>query len=205
MSAQETGWPATGRFRVTTAPGGLGLVQDLLNTLAPEGSAHRDLLADKASAQEWADATARQWAAVTGGTAPHVLVDDEALARLRAYRARFQDAALEPGAGEGSPGEAPLSGEAALELGADGQVRATPQGAGWRRLTSLLLLAAWQAQADDLRRRLKVCRNPACRVAFYDRSRNNSGVWHDVRTCGNTANLRAHRARRREEVGTSAT
>jgi predicted RNA-binding Zn ribbon-like protein len=42
-----------------------------------------------------------------------------------------------------------------------------------------------------------VCRNPRCRVAFYDRSRNNSGVWHDVRTCGNAANLRAHRERQR--------
>jgi predicted RNA-binding Zn ribbon-like protein len=47
---------------------------------------------------------------------------------------------------------------------------------------------------------LKVCRNPRCRVAFYDRSRNNSGVWHDVRTCGNAANLRAHRERQRANL-----
>jgi predicted RNA-binding Zn ribbon-like protein len=46
-------------------------------------------------------------------------------------------------------------------------------------------------------RRLKICRNPRCRVAFFDRSRNNSGVWRDVRTCGNAANLRAYRARQR--------
>jgi predicted RNA-binding Zn ribbon-like protein len=36
-----------------------------------------------------------------------------------------------------------------------------------------------------------------CRSAFHDGSRNGSGVWHNVRTCGNTADLRASRARRR--------
>jgi predicted RNA-binding Zn ribbon-like protein len=40
-----------------------------------------------------------------------------------------------------------------------------------------------------------------CPCAFYDRSRNNSRVWHDVRTCGNVANLRASRARRRAAAG----
>ena len=37
--------------------------------------------------------------------------------------------------------------------------------------------------------------------AFYDRSRNNGRVWHDVHTCGNVANLRASRARRRAGAG----
>jgi predicted RNA-binding Zn ribbon-like protein len=45
--------------------------------------------------------------------------------------------------------------------------------------------------------RLKLCRNPECAVAFYDRSKNSSAVWHNVKTCGNAANLRASRARRR--------
>ena len=43
---------------------------------------------------------------------------------------------------------------------------------------------------------MKVCRNPECEVAFWDSSRNTSGVWHDGRTCGNVANLRESRARR---------
>jgi len=47
----------------------------------------------------------------------------------------------------------------------------------------------------DTWRRLKVCRNPRCQVAFFDRSRNNSGVWHSTKVCGNVENLRAHRAR----------
>ncbi|WP_230981726.1 CGNR zinc finger domain-containing protein [Mycobacterium malmoense] len=45
---------------------------------------------------------------------------------------------------------------------------------------------------------MKRCRNHRCASTFYDRSKNNSGVWHSVKTCGNAANLRASRARRRE-------
>ena len=53
------------------------------------------------------------------------------------------------------------------------------------------------AQRDGSWPRLKTCRNPHCPCAFHDASRNNSRVWHDVRSCGNVANLRASRARRR--------
>ncbi|MGA4847097.1 CGNR zinc finger domain-containing protein [Streptomyces sp. G5(2025)] len=57
----------------------------------------------------------------------------------------------------------------------------------------------YEEQRSDTARHLKACRNPLCRVAFYDRSRYDSGVWHDVKTRGNAANLRAYRARRREK------
>jgi len=61
--------------------------------------------------------------------------------------------------------------------------------------------AVLMAQTLDTLPRLKLCRNAACGSAFYDRSKNNSGVWHDVHTCGNSANLRASRARRKELAG----
>ena len=47
------------------------------------------------------------------------------------------------------------------------------------------------------RRRLTLCRNQGCGVAFHDRSRNNSRTGHDVSTCGNLANVRAYRERQR--------
>ncbi|MGW1912965.1 CGNR zinc finger domain-containing protein [Streptomyces sp. NPDC002076] len=72
-----------------------------------------------------------------------------------------------------------------------------PRGTGWRQVASLALMEAYQAQYTDTLRRLKSCRNTRCLTAFYDRSRNNSGVWHDVRVCGNAANLRNYRARKR--------
>lgn len=77
-------------------------------------------------------------------------------------------------------------------------VHLEPTGAGAQALIALVLAALFEAQLTDERRRIKTCRNPRCQVAFYDRSRNNSGVWHSVRVCGRPINLRAHRARRRQ-------
>lgn len=45
--------------------------------------------------------------------------------------------------------------------------------------------------------RLKTCRNPACRWAFHDNTRNRSGVWCDMAACGSRAKARAYYARRR--------
>ena len=91
------------------------------------------------------------------------------------------------------------TGAAALQLGADGSVRLQPQQTGQHALVMLALAALFEGQQAGTRRRLKTCRNPRCRVAFYDRSRNASGVWHSVRICGNAINLRAHRERRRSQ------
>lgn len=38
-------------------------------------------------------------------------------------------------------------------------------------------------------RRLKLCRNPLCHTAFYDLSKNNSKVWHDLATCGSPQHI----------------
>lgn len=78
-----------------------------------------------------------------------------------------------------------------------GHVRPVPRGSGWRLLASLAAIEVFKAQQDGSWSRIKTCRNPRCAVAFFDRSRNNSGVWHDVKVCGNAANLRAYRARQR--------
>ena len=89
---------------------------------------------------------------------------------------------------------------AVLELGSDGSVRLRPEQTGQQELLTLVLAALYEGQHAGTSRRLKTCRNPRCRVAFYDRSRNASGVWHSVRVCGNAINLRAHRERRRAAV-----
>ncbi|MFH9969312.1 CGNR zinc finger domain-containing protein [Streptomyces mirabilis] len=65
------------------------------------------------------------------------------------------------------------------------------------------MIDAYQAQCADSLRRLKSCRNTRCTVTFFDRSRNNSDVWHGVRLCGNAANLRNHRARKRATADTA--
>jgi predicted RNA-binding Zn ribbon-like protein len=99
--------------------------------------------------------------------------------------------------GESRGGSAIHSGAAAFAISDAGEVRLEPTGSGWRWLSSALWSEVLLGQQTGSWQRLKQCHNPDCASAFYDRSKNNSGVWHNVKTCGNAANLRASRARRR--------
>ena len=47
--------------------------------------------------------------------------------------------------------------------------------------------------------KIKICRNPACRWAYFDRSRNHSRVWCEMAECGNRMKARRFRKRRREQ------
>jgi predicted RNA-binding Zn ribbon-like protein len=60
-----------------------------------------------------------------------------------------------------------------------------------------LLLIIHQAQEDGSWARLKVCANPDCQWAFFDRSRNQQGNWCSMASCGNRLKNRQLRARRR--------
>ena len=86
-----------------------------------------------------------------------------------------------------------------LEIDASGQVRLGPVPPAARLADGLLglLLIIRDAQADGTWSRLKLCGNPDCRWAFYDRSRPGVGAWCDMASCGNrikNRNLRARRA-----------
>jgi predicted RNA-binding Zn ribbon-like protein len=184
-------WLATERYDLSPAPGGLGFVHDLLNTRPAGRPRQPDLLADLASAQDWAGQALAAWTEETGQDVPAVALGEEDLDPLRDLRIDLHHHVT------GTTGLPEHQAGVVLRLGPDGQVRPEPRGTGWRALASLALIAIAQAQAADTWRRLKACRNPRCEAAFYDRSRNNSGTWHDVRVCGNPANLRAYRARQR--------
>ena len=71
---------------------------------------------------------------------------------------------------------------------------------GPRRVLAELLAGAAVASADGTWPRLKVCREPRCRTAFYDTSRNNSGVWCSMAACGTEAKKRAYVERRRARI-----
>ena len=60
-----------------------------------------------------------------------------------------------------------------------------------------LLLIIRDAQADGSWDRLKLCSNPDCQWAFYDRSHSRQGAWCDMASCGNRLKNRNLRARRR--------
>jgi predicted RNA-binding Zn ribbon-like protein len=86
-----------------------------------------------------------------------------------------------------------------LDVSADGVVRLGPTVPAPRLTDGLLglLLIIRDAQGDGTWDRLKLCGNPDCRWAFYDRSHSRRGAWCDMATCGNrlkNRNLRARRA-----------
>jgi hypothetical protein len=185
---------STSRFLLDPAPAGLALVQDLVNTrpVAPYGV--RDLLGTVADAQRFTGAVVRAWkehSGADGGPGRVTSADVVGLRRLRRDVEQVLDGAddLDVGAA------------ARLRVRSGGVVGVQPTGRGARWLAGAVWGEVLLAQHDGRWERLKVCRNPTCPCAFYDRSRNNSRVWHDVRTCGNLANLRASRARRKAAAG----
>jgi predicted RNA-binding Zn ribbon-like protein len=60
-----------------------------------------------------------------------------------------------------------------------------------------VLAAIAESVADGSWSRFKVCREPGCRWAYYDHSRNRSRAWCSMETCGNRAKARAFRSRAR--------
>ena len=186
-------WSASQRYKLAPAPGGLGLVQDFLNTVAI-GEYGPDLLADGAHAGAWAAGAVRTWSALRGLDVQAPTLSDADASKLRALR----DTIARLVAGEPPTGRGTGAISASLALSETGEVRLEPAGSGWRWLASALWGEILLGQRDGTWRRIKRCHNPDCASTFYDRSKNNSGVWHDVKTCGNAANLRASRARRRE-------
>ncbi|MFF8640989.1 CGNR zinc finger domain-containing protein [Streptomyces sp. NPDC015345] len=54
-----------------------------------------------------------------------------------------------------------------------------------------LLIAVANAVADGTWPRLKACREPSCRWAYYDHSRNRRRTWCSMELCGNRAKARA--------------
>jgi predicted RNA-binding Zn ribbon-like protein len=72
-----------------------------------------------------------------------------------------------------------------------------PGSAGCRGALAALLAGVAQASAQGTWERLKACSAESCQWAFYDRSKNRSGRWCSMQTCGNRTKTRTYRTRRR--------
>ncbi|WP_377273424.1 CGNR zinc finger domain-containing protein [Peterkaempfera sp. SMS 1(5)a] len=189
-------WSATVRYGSEPAPHGLAFVQDLMNTIAAGKPRTADLLADPGDAQAWLDQALAQWGQATGAPAPEVELTPHDQEELRYFRDNLRRAVGHSGNDALPPAH---TAAVAMQFDGHGQVRTEPRGSGWRRVAALAMIEIFQAQQTGIWQRLKTCRNEQCGTAFFDRSRNNSGVWHDVKICGNAANLRAYRARQRAQ------
>jgi predicted RNA-binding Zn ribbon-like protein len=76
-----------------------------------------------------------------------------------------------------------------------GDARAEPKAGGVDGALGRLLVTIADAQRDGTWSRLKACPAEDCQYAFYDRSRNRSAVWCDMKVCGNRNKVRSFRSR----------
>jgi predicted RNA-binding Zn ribbon-like protein len=169
------------------APMPLLLVQAFVNTLDLEDGT--DLLADPG--------IARAWLTDAGLLAAGAKLGEDDLALARELREGI--VSLLEGRGElESLRRVTADHRARLTVAEDGRVGLQNAGAG-RLGDGLfeLLLTVHRAQEDGTWSRLKVCANPDCQWAFFDRSRNQQGSWCSMAVCGNRLKNRELRARRR--------
>ena len=179
------------------APMPLRLVQVFVNTLDIEQGTDTLSRPDEA----------RRWLAEAGLLDPSSAEPSGTeLALAVQVRAAIRALAWQNTSGQEPSGEdlAPLrrllrSAQPRLEVTAAGtaEFAADPTGRLADGLARLLLIIR-DAQADGSWARLKLCGNPDCRWAFYDRSHSRKGAWCDMASCGNmmkNRNLRARRAR----------
>ena len=180
------------------APMPLLVVQSFVNTW--EGDTGVDLLADPVAGP--------RWLREAGLTRDH----DVDLAEAREVRESIRALLVANGGGpDASPADL-----RALRALADrarlrpvvldgGDVDLQPdEGPGPSSMAALLLIIR-DAQRDGSWPRLKACRNPDCRWAYYDRSHAGRGAWCDMAVCGNRIKNRNLRSRRSADGDTADT
>ena len=180
-----------------SAPGSLELVRSFVNSIDLERPETLDAFSDLGGA--------RVWLADAGLGAGHV--HEAELPGLRMLREALR-AELLAHNGEGSTQESwpalveSLAGAAAqIVFTPEGGVRLVPRpgDSGWE-LRDSLAAAIYDAVRDGTWSRLKACRKHSCLFAFYDKTKNGSGAWCSMDTCGNRE--KAQRRRARERSGT---
>ena len=179
------------------APMPLLLVQSLVNTW--EGDTGIDLLGDADSAESWL----REAGLLEG---PLGEVERVGAQRMReAVRAL-----LVHNAGGPAPDPSDIEVLSSVAAGcllrpvvaSDGAIELAPaerpdRSPGLARL----LLIIHDAQREGTWPRLKACRNPDCRWAYFDRSHAGRGAWCDMAVCGNRIKNRNFRSRHSRQQG----
>ncbi|MFE7778076.1 CGNR zinc finger domain-containing protein [Streptomyces sp. NPDC057445] len=160
------------------APGGLALIESLVNTLSIESGA------DSLDTAE--------------GRAAFGLAEGD-VAAARELREALRAACLAH-AGHLAPGEVDtldrLLSAAPLLVGVDGAGTAELRPADPASLVSRVAAAIATAAAEGTWLRLKACEAEDCHWAYYDRSPAGRSRWCTMSVCGSRAKMRAYRARR---------
>lgn len=214
----------TDRSKVTQAPGALGVIEAFVNTRYGAARRYHEEMETPQDVRDW---LARHGlladdAPVSEGDARRARSAREAIRTLlrantpaatprrrdSAQRQPAQDRPREDASAETARERQDEARDILNTLAANaplvvrfhgaGETSLEPDIAGVDGALARLLAAIALAQADGSWRLLKICGNEACSMAFYDTSKNHSGVWCAMSGCGNRLNARASRARRRE-------
>lgn len=175
------------------APGGLRLVQLLLNTRYGQGKRLHDVWPDRSAMEDWI----REQRLIT----PQLMVTDGDYRRAIAMREAIRQLRRTPvveAHNDATDALETLRGLAShlllkLQLLSGNEVRLVPESGGVDGFLAGVLAEMYTAMANGTWMRLKICHNTACSRAFYDNSKNQAGVWCSTRTCGNRMHARAYR------------
>lgn len=178
----------------SSAPGSLELVRSFVNSIDLERPETLDAFADLGGARVWlADA----------GLDPTGLREEE-LPELRELREALRGTLLaNSGDGDRKAAWARLaSAFSTAKLGitflTEGILTLKPlEEHSAPALRGTLLAIVYDALRDGTWQRLKACRKHSCLFAFYDRTKNGSGAWCSMETCGNRVKAQRRRARER--------
>lgn len=174
------------------APAGLDLVIDFVNTLDVE--ANEESLGTPRELGDWL--AGRELDDL--GDRPSDSDHRHAIELREALRALMLTNNGLP-AGELLAGELEIAarrGDLAVRFAPDGTVSLSPGVRGVSGALARMLAPVADAIRDGSWRRVKACRADGCHWAFYDRSRNRSGVWCDMAICGNRSKVRNYRESR---------
>lgn len=189
---QRPKWHAAVAGR-SPAPGGLELVRAFINSADIE--AGTDALSTATSAQRWLRdhdvAVGRR--GITNAERDRLVEVREALRDLLAARETGDTTEAARATLDRAAVATPLR----AGFASPNAVTLTPAGHGADALVGRILAEVASASIAGTWDRLKVCRNDACRWAFYDASKNHSGTWCSMAVCGNRSKGRAFRGRHR--------
>jgi predicted RNA-binding Zn ribbon-like protein len=186
-------------------PGPLGLVEELLNTRYGRGRYAYEEWADRQHARDWLlqRGLIREQDPLTEGDFRRLIRTREALRDLlRPHSFVHTDAETIQASAQSLTAlaaDAPL----VVRFSAEGDATLVPALPGVERVLARVYANAVLAMSNGMWERAKVCANPGCDRVFYDRSKNHSGHWCSMATCG--SRLNAHSYRQRRNSGNAAT
>ena len=152
--------------------------------------------------EDGVDVLDRGWLADHGLIGRDETVAPDELARLAAVREAIRELLLanngiqvDVAAATATLDEEAQRASLAVRFRPDATIGLEPARAGAGGVAGRILAQVAATLGTEGWRRLKACRAPDCRWAFYDTARNRSRAWCSMDVCGNRAKARAFRAR----------